>query len=583
MMVGGGPPTLIQGPRPKTVDINQLELGKALGSGGSRPRSINEFTQTVGAPTPAFHKAITPAGTEGEVRSSRSKLLIAGGAVLGAGVVAAAIAQYGKDYKDMAYASPHGSHMRAHRPKVLESFTKGGAAGASRKFNTGGDFGTGWDPARRLAKALFGKAVKEGADEVARGAAFKEILRSDEFQEALAAGTPVREIGAGGIGSVELMETMVGGQKFRYARKQYLPKKLSDTDTTVAALRRGERNRDAEVRGLRAMRSKIAPTPYGKGTVAVEGRDIPVMYSEVIEGAEEAATAFARQGGVTRAQRTALEGAVRELHSRGLYHSDIRPANMLVDREGRLVLIDPMPERYGSYGKKLSKAVGQAQDQLALERIVTGGDPTSLRSDTNILANAVQITAGIGPKHPHFDKAAAYAQQIFRRAGAVDVAEAYGIPMVRSSGTSPNPSLASAKAAVSEQLNRTAAGKPIAKAARAAEEREAKRSLSRTIGATPKAVGTRGAVRSARKNIVSATAMSPTIPDWTVGEMATATLLGEGRASRAARVASMETLHTTAVKTAWQNNQRPAVRHRRMSQTQTAMDLGIHEEETYLF
>jgi hypothetical protein len=282
-------------------------------------------------------------------------------------------------------ADPRGALQRRGHPKVLEGFTTGGVSGARRKGFT--DFGTGWDPARRLAKSLGLLGAKEGAKVASRADDFKQILKAPEFTEALGRGKKVADIGAGGVGTVELMETTIGGESFKYARKTY--GKALGVATPEELLER-------ETRGLRALQDTISPTPYGRGEVISEGgQKMPAMYFEYIPEAVTADVAIAKQGGFKKKQIQDLEAGIRTLHEKGLTHSDIKPKNMLIDKEGRLVLIDPFVERLKASG--IDKIIGEgmtldvmkSQDLEALKRIRKGGEPTQTARELSIMANAL--------------------------------------------------------------------------------------------------------------------------------------------------------------------------------------------------
>jgi hypothetical protein len=516
-----------------------------LPKGGSHPRSINEAVQATGTPSPAFHHPIGPFDTD-RIEPARSVVKTA---IVEPGLSVQQIAKaennFRRDYGDYAYSRPNGALWRRSRPKVLESFRKQGMAGAIRKANTDGDFGTGWDPARKLAKALFGKAAKEGIDKVARGDEFKRILRSEEFQKAITSGDArvIKELGAGGVGSVQLMETKIGGERFRFARKIY-----EEGDDFSRAM---EVAKD-EAAGLRAMQGSIAPTPYGRGFVAKEGREVPAMYFEAIEDA--------------------VPAALKELHGKGLYHSDVKPANMLVDKEGRLVLIDPMPSRYKKVKGMPSfvqRAVGQQQDRMAADMLSSGAAPAVVRSEMNILANALPIAQD--PSNRHYLDALSKSQNLFDKAGFPEVGEMYGIPRIPKSQASVSSSVGSASAATANDLPTAAKG----------IRRQSVPDASKGHPAPPPSVGSAGQVASASP-ITAATARPgnrmaartatertgaaiPSAMDVTRGAIPRArTAMGESATSVANRVRAREQLHEQAVRTAATNNMRPSRRHRTM-------------------
>lgn len=373
--------------------------------------------------TASFRKPVDPLGaTQGRVEAASAKTIVTSGSQLSPTQVDKAIAKFKRGYSDYAHSLPHGSRRRQHKPRVLESFNpEVGVAGATRKDTTL-DFGhTGWDPLRRIGASLLGKASKEGAEVALRGAKYKEFLRSNELQEALAKGTVIKKLGAGGVGSVELMETTIGtgrsATKFRYARKM-----AEDVGEFSA-----EQILEGETRGLRALQGSIAPTPYGKGKVALEGREVPVMYFEAIEDAVTADVAIAQQGGFTRKQVNDLWTGIETLHKKGLVHSDIKPANILIDKQGRLSLIDPFPDRYKVSGwgafadDEALNRLSRAQDQVAVERIAVGGNVENLTYESNVISNALpystmpeeRVRRELG--HGGWDELSPWAREIYKR------------------------------------------------------------------------------------------------------------------------------------------------------------------------
>jgi hypothetical protein len=361
------------------------------------------------------------------------------------------VESYARSKLSAFLSDPRRSSVAAHKPMVLESFKKIGMAGHLRKRNTL-DFGTGWDPARRLGRLLFGSAAREGIESASRirkagrglknaarvllggraeplqGDDFINFLKNEEFQEALRGGAVIGELGEGGYGKVELMETTFRGKKFKYARKKY--DSIEGVESII----------ESEASTLRTMQDSIAITPYGSGRVVENGKEFHVMYMEAIEGATRGQEAITAAGGLTSSQYQSLESAIGAAHKAGSYHGDLRPANYLIDKKGRLVLIDPAPTRYDALGGGTSKDVGLAHDRLALEAHKTGiiGKPgTTKRTGsrikqvtdtlTNAIAEAGSPLPGLSPKRrvQHLRSAAG----IFLEAGDPYMAESFGIPL----------------------------------------------------------------------------------------------------------------------------------------------------------
>lgn len=555
---------------------------KASSKHGNNPRSVNEAIQTSSSPSPVFQKSVNPfVGTL--VKGAVGTIAIGSSVALASAVVDKTTEKYKRDYSDFAYSSPHGARMRQHKPKVLESFIKTGMAGAIRKPNTGGDFGTGWDPLRKIAASLLGKASKEGAETALRGAKYKEFLRSDDFQKALKAGAPVKggDLGQGGFGAVQLMETTLpDGSKFRFARKSYTAPDYLDP-LSYEGSEYARKVMEGESQGLRAMQGTIAPTVYGKGRLSLsqaskmgDSATEHVLYMEVVEGAQDAGKVLAKQGGATKAQADQLTRAIKDLHEKNLYHSDVRPSNMLVDKEGRLVLIDPMPTRYSSMGLgDVSNRIGKSQDIEALEMFrhgppeVFGGNlsqgMTALSNSLFLTMREMKSSGGIvqmmGPKAKAKLK---MVQSYFRRAGADSVADIFGIPMPPKSPVSRAPSVGSAKEISSARSGRPVSSSPVA----------AKSEVMKTGAASPLAKA-RATPRPAENAFPSKTIEDPTRVD---SPSAIANQLGENRALVNDKNRKRESLHNAVMNFIGGLKQGG---HRNMAQSgsQVAnMDLPIH-------
>jgi hypothetical protein len=193
---------------------------------------------------------------------------------------------------------------------------------------------------------------------------------------------------------------------------------------------------------------------------------------------------------------------------------------MLVDKEGRLVLIDPMPGRYKNMGKSIARALGQEQDMTAADILASGGsarllsDPVSVRGQMNNLANSFFYATGGPEMYPkHYKRGLKYVQEMFKRAGITDVADRYGIPMSPASNVSPVPVVGSGAVEVANNLPGAA---------------------KRTVRAKPPGRG--GKTQKG-------------LPPPPINN---------------AKVTAREQLHKVAVKTVAENNRNPSRRHRTM-------------------
>ncbi len=381
---------------------------------GSRPISGNEQTLAEVSPSPAFHKSFQPFN-EPKVKAAKGKTHIGSAATVNQNRVEVGVNRIETARVDLKNSFSDGSLYRRGHPRVLEGFRNEGIAEVNRFKNT--DFGTGWDPARSLARGIFGVSKK-----AVKGEKFRKILDDPAFQKALDMGEVIGSLGEGGIGAVDLMQTRFKGKTFKYARKSYLSKggQKATADIEAARLMYLEN----EEKGLRALQGSISPTPYGRGKIARAGEDasIPVMYFEAIEGATSGVEAFVKQGGASKAQVDSLKQGLTELHKKGLYHSDIKPANILIDQNDRLVLIDPMPNRFHFLSQESGKNIGQTADLMAADTLASGGTPKAVRGRMNLLANSVTTVAS-GEKMKSYSRMKPVAREIVEAAGDAEARE----------------------------------------------------------------------------------------------------------------------------------------------------------------
>ncbi|MBL9076582.1 MAG: serine/threonine protein kinase [Planctomycetes bacterium] len=142
----------------------------------------------------------------------------------------------------------------------------------------------------------------------------------------------VRPLGAGGMGAV--WEARQSDPERRVAIK------------LVVRDGRSERERWRflhEVQLLAQLRHPAIATLYEAGEDSVGGTPVSWFAMELVEGGKDLLT-WAREQRLPRAARLALFEqlceAVDHGHRHGVLHRDIKPGNVLVDRDGRLQLID---------------------------------------------------------------------------------------------------------------------------------------------------------------------------------------------------------------------------------------------------
>jgi len=142
----------------------------------------------------------------------------------------------------------------------------------------------------------------------------------------------VRLLAEGGMGRVYL------GEQAR-PRRPVAVKVMRHQRTTEKSLRRFLR--EAEVLGA-LLHAGIARI-YTAGSVVVAGDEVPFVVMEYVEDGLPITT-YADRNAASLAVRLRLFreacDAVACAHARGFVHRDIKPANILVDREGRVKVID---------------------------------------------------------------------------------------------------------------------------------------------------------------------------------------------------------------------------------------------------
>jgi hypothetical protein len=360
-------------------------------------------------PLPSAPPSQSPATVAMRERAQASWILpaVLGGAALMAGVGAALLSAT-REATDYAYSRVEGALYRRGHPRTLEGFQNVGFSGAQREQQT--DFGTGWDAARGLARAL---KIAPGSADV-----LKEVLAHPKFMEALEGGRVVKTlsgVGEGMSGAVHLMETEVGGEKFRYVRKLY-NLRGKDTGYVTAQI-------EGEVAGLQTLQGTISPTPYGRGRAILNKgeEEFKTLFMESLGETQTLDDLMKSGKSLSDQQIRSLREGVETLHRRNLTHSDINPNNILIDRQGRVSLIDPSPARLwgGSAGiQDEIMRVQKVQDTMALERLERKGDWQSTRIGLWSITNAPPMMMSSAFTMEQKSAVAGVLTEIVERAGA---------------------------------------------------------------------------------------------------------------------------------------------------------------------
>jgi len=432
----------------RTVNLSEMKISKTLNVNGRDPVSKREMLQTLNSPVPVYPDPVNPLkGTTIEVAANGT--MISGTGRVSTHQLHATAAKMKRMRSDFAESHSNNSLYRRGHPRILEGFrtqnrkaTFGSESilgksasmnmvAANRKERT--DFGTGWDPMKKVAQKVLGldfSKMQAPAVEMY----MKSFLKRDDIFSALESGTVLRKLGEGGIGSVEEMETSLFGETFKYARKQAADIKAPDG----SILATGKEVLEDEFKGLQALQHSISPTPYRTVTRAVGEDTKHFLYMEGIEDAISGNKAMRIQGGFTQKQMDDLTQGVNELASKGLYHGDLKGGNILIEKEGRLVLFDPFPNRliYGGWKNVASeseiKAIQLAQDEFSLKRIQQGGNIEDLKTDLGVASNAIVYSAvGQNVAKSLYDvndwgHVQSYAGAIYRKSKTTHIAEKIG-------------------------------------------------------------------------------------------------------------------------------------------------------------
>lgn len=169
---------------------------------------------------------------------------------------------------------------------------------------------------------------------------------------------------------------------------------------------------------LCAIRCENLPLIYD----VIELSDGQAVLEEWINGATVAdimATERYRYKGVRRVLQGVCN-ALTVLHERGLVHRDIKPENVMVDTNGRVVLIDLNAARQTTLGGKDTVVMGTvgyiAPEQLGISQ----SDPR-----TDVYAAGVLLNVMMTGKHPSEQLAGGKVGRIVRKCTAVSPDERY--------------------------------------------------------------------------------------------------------------------------------------------------------------
>lgn len=164
-----------------------------------------------------------------------------------------------------------------------------------------------------------------------------------------------------------------------------------------------------EARALARLKHPGVAQVLETGTFREGDVSTPFIALELIEGASDVVT-FADEHELTRERRLALVleacDAVGHGHERGVVHRDLKPANVLVDRDGRLKVIDfgiarirgasPAGERLTSHGDLLGTLAYMSPEQCE-------GDPEAVDTRSDVYALGVlsyELVCGRLPIEP---------------------------------------------------------------------------------------------------------------------------------------------------------------------------------------
>ncbi len=148
------------------------------------------------------------------------------------------------------------------------------------------------------------------------------------------------------IGRYEIVRILAtGGMGTVYEAVQEEPRRRVALKTLRVGFRTAEDRRrfQFEVEILGRLRHAGIAQIHEAGTHGEDGADTPYFAMELIEGARDVMT-YVREEGLTLRQKLEvfleLCNAVQYGHQQGVVHRDLKPDNVLVDRAGRLAVID---------------------------------------------------------------------------------------------------------------------------------------------------------------------------------------------------------------------------------------------------
>ena len=169
---------------------------------------------------------------------------------------------------------------------------------------------------------------------------------------------------------------------------------------------------------LKHIRCENLPEIYD----VLEMEDGQIVLEEYIDGitvAQVMETGKYRSSGAKKVIQ-GLCNALTVLHDRGIIHRDVKPENVMIEKSGRVVLIDLNASRIESYASKdtvIMGTVGYASpEQLGLSQ-------TDARTD--IYAAGVLYNVMLTGQHPSVTIAPGKAGRIVRKCTAVNIGDRY--------------------------------------------------------------------------------------------------------------------------------------------------------------
>lgn len=199
---------------------------------------------------------------------------------------------------------------------TIEGLHPGGSGLGAQSLKQNSDFGSGWDPMRRIAKEVFGD----------NAGSFNKLISTPEFKESLRTGIKAggEELGEAGLqGYVKshkaLFEYQGKKYPFEFAAKYTHEKKIGDLVSTEAT--------KAEIKSLSELGGLNAPSLYASGEDIGISNAVLMEKFNVKEGL----------GVATKEQSNELVDFMTRAHQKGITHTDLHAGNVLnvLDETGK--------------------------------------------------------------------------------------------------------------------------------------------------------------------------------------------------------------------------------------------------------